>query len=838
MLKKKVLIFLLAMGIALALVSCANDARTDDNSYVPGDVNGGIENEIPLDKLYMYDEEMNPKYDSRTIALDTIFNPDELGQMVLVIDRSEWNKHLEYCDINLDHEEMVVAKGFYFTKDNKEWFFKDVGFRIRGNTSRIRPQEKKSDGKNGKYVQAHFSLDFEEWLTEEQEAADIEKKLANSMKGLILKRFKDDPTYCREVYGYNMFRQCGIWIAPRAAYTRLIIQIQEDDGSYETVNYGVYAMIEEIKKQFLKERTAEEGGGELNSNKGNLWKLSWGADFKDFNSIGEESSEKIVDSNGKVTDIKVQSFAYDYKGDNEFDDGKNQLLSFADELKDLPDCTDGNNDDADIETIKTFYTEKMDGDLFLRTYAVNVILGMWDDYWVNKNNYYFYFDKNGKAYFIPYDYDNILGINGCGVDAGTHNPIQWGSLTDGSKPLIQKILQVPEYMEAYKKYLDEYSNEDSYFDDDASIARIKKWHDMFRPYVYSEKLNYNYSQYDKYFTATTPEIKEGTISWSDPKIAYTIFTSGNMNYFTVRQNTIKDYLGTSGKLVLTLDAGKGFFCQNSSNYKIKSYAYTFEKGDSLQKILNANGFNGWKVWYNNDNPDFLYGYKENEIYYYPDWFCYKNGDLVSETTTFSKSTTLYSLYRRFYTATLDLNGGSYNGSTDSVNKLIPEVYYISRFGITPVKNGYTFGGWTNTKDGTEVIDRMPSEDSTFYAYWISLDSIYIPYAFNEDGTITFTFRPEYFNVTVNETNTIYLMSSNSNWKADSKYQLTKQDDGTYQLTLNWENDAKSGFDHFNGYKFFVNNNWVGYDKYKGELPNSFAYYASEHDNQMNFKILY
>ena len=276
MLKKKVLIFLLVMGIALALVSCANDARTDDNSYVPGDVNGGIENEIPLDKLYMYDEEMNPKYDSRTIALDTIFNPDELGQMVLVIDRSEWNKHLEYCDINLDHEEMVVAKGFYFTKDNKEWFFKDVGFRIRGNTSRIRPQEKKSDGKNGKYVQAHFSLDFEEWLTEEQEAADIEKKLANSMKGLILKRFKDDPTYCREVYGYNMFRQCGIWIAPRAAYTRLIIQIQEDDGSYETVNYGVYAMIEEIKKQFLKERTAEEGGGELNSNKGNLWKLSWG----------------------------------------------------------------------------------------------------------------------------------------------------------------------------------------------------------------------------------------------------------------------------------------------------------------------------------------------------------------------------------------------------------------------------------------------------------------------------------------------------------------------------------------------------------------------------------
>ena len=94
------------------------------------------------------------------------------------------------------------------------------------------------------------------------------------MKGLILKRFKDDPTYSREVYSYNLFRQNGIWIAPRAAYTRLIIQIDEGDGTFETVDYGIYSMIEEIKKQFLKERT-EETGGYLSSNKGNLWKCLW-----------------------------------------------------------------------------------------------------------------------------------------------------------------------------------------------------------------------------------------------------------------------------------------------------------------------------------------------------------------------------------------------------------------------------------------------------------------------------------------------------------------------------------------------------------------------------------
>ena len=46
----------------------------------------------------------------------------------------------------------------------------------------------------------------------------------------------------------------------------------------------------------------------------------------------------------------------------------------------------------------------MDIPLFLKTYAVNLVVGMWDDYWANGNNFYFYFAPNGKAYFIPYDY--------------------------------------------------------------------------------------------------------------------------------------------------------------------------------------------------------------------------------------------------------------------------------------------------------------------------------------------------------------------------------------------------------------------------------------------------
>lgn len=705
--KKSLLKFLLPMTIVLSLLSCT--INEDDEDV-------GTEVDLP-NELHMFEQEMNPEYDSRTQALNAIFNPDELGKIILVFDRSEWNKHLDYCDLELHHEENVVAKGFYFAKDNKEWFFKDIGFRIRGNTSRIRPQDF-----IGKYVPAHFSLDFEEWLTKEDDADKKEKKLAGAAKGLILKRFKDDPTYSREIYGYNMFRQNGIWIAPRAAYTRLIIQIQEADGSYETINYGVYAMIEEVKKQFLKERTTPESGGNLTSNKGNLWKLSWPSDFKniDANSIGEESSKKITDANGNVTGIKVQSFPYDFKSGGLFEEAKTQLIDFINELNALPNCKDGNNDEADIATIKDFYTNKMDGDLFLRTYAVSVILGMWDDYWMNSNNFYFYFDESGKAYFIPFDYDNILGVNGLNTDIAKHSPVLMNTLTDEQRPLIQKILQVPEYMQAYKVYLDEFSNEESYFDDDKSIERIKKWQEMIKPYIYGRKLNYKFEQKNKYFCKVYKEIADFPADWGSPYKKYTLYTPGDMNYFTVRQNTIKQCLGKTDTYMLSLDAGKGYFWSKDNPY-IKTYTFTFKKGDTLKKILDANGFKGWTVFYSDNDESFLFGYEENGIFYYPDWFCDEEGNWVDEYQTFTTSTVLGSIYRRFYNVTFDLNGGNYQGSTNSVKKLVPEVYYLKDFAFTPTIEGKAFWGWTLTPDGDDYVSRMPSEDITVYAKWEEAD---------------------------------------------------------------------------------------------------------------------
>ncbi|MBP3561551.1 MAG: InlB B-repeat-containing protein [Treponema sp.] len=837
--KKGILSFLLAIGICFSFISCVQSLdpevnKEQEKQEEPKPNPSPDDNPQLQEGLYLYNNEMNPSYDSRTKALDSIFNPDELGEMVLVIDRSEWNKHLEYCDIDIEHEESVIAKGFYFAKDSKQWFFKDVGFRIRGNTSRRKPQDSA-----GNYIQSHFALDFEEWLTDEDKAANLDKKLAKSMRGVILKRFKDDSTYSREIYGYNLFRKNGIWIAPRASYTTLKIQIIDDldldkDGDkaeFETVNYGVYGMIEEIKKRFLAERTEKQGGGNFVGNNGNLWKCTWKGckpNFvkKEANSIGEEKVEPVRDSSGKVVQFDKETFTYDYKGDKTFEEGKTQLLAFMEELNNLPNCNDGNNDEADIATIKDFYTNKMDGDLFLRTYAINVILGMNDDYWVNNNNFYFYFDEDGKGYFIPYDYDNILGVSCVGdFDVGTKNPMEWGSLTDGQHPLIQKILQVPEYMQAYKTYLDLYSNEQSYFDDDKSIAQITKWQSMIQNYINSPDLKYK---------DTTSSFEDKVADWcrDNCDVDYKIYTPSSLNYFTVRQKAIKAYLNPSSeKLTLTINAGEGTF--ESGN---KTMTCEFKSLDTIKDIMKQNNI-GIKQ---TDYANISYAYEKDGYYYYPDCFVDEKGNKVETSVALFDSIVLNVKYKKWIPVVLNFNGGMWNDES-FINKYVMEGGNIGNDYI-PYKEGYVFAGWTLTADKDDYVDTVGDKGITVYAKWISKSEIKPLYEYSQDNTkVTFILRPADFgyNWPSSANYTVRLMSSATGWSYNNDYHFTKQDDGSYTITLNYS-EIRDDFGGWAGFKFYVKetDDWLGPNKYKAVIaPEQIIYGDNPNDPDFRFELL-
>ena len=467
---------------------------------------------------------------TRTQNLDLIFGTDAVAEITLTIDRSEWNTLLENYDTNPKNEDCIHAD-FKMTKGEYTWQAEDIGMRLRGNTSRIRPQQ----GDN--YYQTHFKIDFEEWIEDD---TIEEGKLAGCMKGIILKRFKDDPTYVREVFGYNFFRNNGIWTAPRAGYTRLFINIVEENGETTELNYGVYAMIEEINKQFLKERSENtpEIGTKFNGNKGNLWKCCWqssdgpsmATDFDAYRSFGVE--EIFLD--------ETKSMRYDY----DLKTNKDDLISARDEFIDFIYAL---NDLSTVEEIKAFYTKKMDVDLFLKTYACNVLLGMDDDYWNNKNNYYFYFDKKGKCYFIPYDYDNILGTN-CFDDTATKNPIAWGR--DGvNAPLIEKLLSVPEYKKMYVDYLLELSEETSFVT--GSQVEIQRLQAFVKDYVRSDSDNLRY--YD-----TSNDISDNAAPWCSNYGKYKLLSGDEQtNYFMAKAKSIADYT-KEVQITFKLNGGTSF----------------------------------------------------------------------------------------------------------------------------------------------------------------------------------------------------------------------------------------------------------------------------------------
>lgn len=481
------------------------------------DTSGNESTGVTSEKITIQ-ENVGPELGSRTESLNYIFGTDSVAEITLTISRKEWEKLCKNYDENPKNEDCVHA-GFEMKKGNNTWQISDIGMRLRGNTSRRRPQV------GDEYYQAHFKLKFEEWCDDSGE----ERKLAGCMKGLNLKRFKDDPAYVREVFGYNYFRKNGIWTAPRAGYAHLFINIEEENGTAKKLDYGVYAMIEEINKQFLKERSEllQEsgilGGGNFSNNKGDLWKCCWqssngssmATDYDGYRSFGVE----------EIFLEESKSLRYDYDLKTNKDElvrARSSFIDFIEELNKL-----GSEDE-----IKKFYESKMDVDLFLKTYACNVLLGMDDDYWRNHNNYYFYFDKNGKAYFIPYDYDNILGTH-CFSDTATRNPLDWGEGVYEAL-LIEKLLSVPEFKQKYVDYLLELTEKNVFVtENQTEITRLQN--------LVTGLISSNDIEYED----TSKTIKDDVASWcSNYKEGrhYKLLSGDETsNYFKAKAKSIKKY---------------------------------------------------------------------------------------------------------------------------------------------------------------------------------------------------------------------------------------------------------------------------------------------------------
>jgi spore coat protein CotH len=473
------------------MVSCVPDNELifpDDETEKPGDKDDDEDS-----------PQTNPDYPDTSWAtgeLDWVFDMNELPEIRITVSEEQWNALLEEYDRNSNTAAYIHCDAEFKSKGETHNFI-DAGLRLRGNTSRRRPEGNGGEmhkRDNADWHHCHFMLNLRKY--QKDDAHEL-----HNIRKLHLKWHKDDRAYCRELYCYDLFRRFGIWTAAYSSYCRLWIHVE---GDKEPAYYGVYAMLEAIDDKFVKRRKELFGDHDHN-----LWRCRWGATLN-YNDI-KGAWISVDDDTGN-------DYVYELKSNTDnFEAAKEQLYEFSKNLTQL-----------EGQEFHDWIAKVCDVRLLLRTYAVNVVVGMWDDYWNNCNNYYIYFNssdkENYKFFFIPYDYDNTLGTShslGIQTDAGRQDPYNWGD----TGLLMERLMKFEDFRQIYKDALQELVDPaNGLFHMDASVPRIKAWQDKIAPYVSND-------------TGEDMRIEDRPANWGNHG-EYRLMDTGSNNYFRVKTETI------------------------------------------------------------------------------------------------------------------------------------------------------------------------------------------------------------------------------------------------------------------------------------------------------------
>jgi len=278
---------------------------------------------------------------------------------------------------------------FYYNCSAQNDTIQNVGFRVRGNTSR---------GANKK----GFKISFNEY-TQGKKFKGIEK--------MNLVGQHNDPSLLRYWMSLTTLNTNDL-ISSRSSYVKLYI-----NGQYK----GIYLNVEHIDDEFLEKRF-------IGDDHGNLYKCTWGADLK-YKGSNQSSYYGPYE-------LKTNKSANDYS----------DLIQFIQTLNIISD--------ADFPC---FIEDYFEVELYLKTLAAEMIIGHWDGYAFNKNNYYLYQQpSNNKFVFIEYDMDNTFGIDWFGIDWANRNLNSWHN---NDRPLVERLLSYPFYNDLFNSYLDQILND-------------------------------------------------------------------------------------------------------------------------------------------------------------------------------------------------------------------------------------------------------------------------------------------------------------------------------------------------------------------------------------------
>ena len=223
----------------------------------------------------------------------------------------------------------------------------------------------------------------------------VDGQTFSGLDGLTLNNNNQDQAMVQTFLAYDLYARAGV-PAPRANFAR--VRVNGED-------LGIYTHVEAIGKPFLRRA--------FGSTNGMLYE-SYAGDFT------ADRVFRIVEKGGAK------------------DQDRTRLAALKDVLT-APGP-------VSLERIK----ELVELDSFMRAWAIESLMGHWDSYSANRNNYYLYVNPaTGKLHFIPWGPDSIF------ADPGPLQPAVVPKSFKAMGILSQRLWELPEMRARYQAVMRE-----------------------------------------------------------------------------------------------------------------------------------------------------------------------------------------------------------------------------------------------------------------------------------------------------------------------------------------------------------------------------------------------
>lgn len=276
--------------------------------------------------------------------------------------------------------------------------YSDVGIRYKGNASYLN---------SAKALKRSLKIEFDHYNDDADRFYGLRKLNLNS--GAM------DPTKGREAFSFAVFRQVGA-PAPRTAFAEVRLTVP---NKFDKELLGLFTVIEQVDKQFLKDR--------FKNDKGLLLKPEG---LRGFEYLGEnwDSYKPRYLPKREPTTSEAQHIIAFARLIHRADDQQ-----FAQEIGSL-----------------------LDIDLFLRFIAANALVSNLDSIFSTGHNFYMYLHPaTNKVVFIPWDMDlslagfPMIGTPNQQMDLSLARPI------NGQNRLISRLFAIKEIDDKYQALLKE-----------------------------------------------------------------------------------------------------------------------------------------------------------------------------------------------------------------------------------------------------------------------------------------------------------------------------------------------------------------------------------------------